>query len=186
MFGSTHKSFPGPQGGFVVTNNKEYIEKVGNTLSPALVTSHHLNRLPALAASILEMKEFGEEYGEQVVKNSKALAKALDHEGFNVLGKGRGFTDSHLILVDLGEHVTQAPAKELEKANILCSDDFSGDSPEVRIGTPEATRKGMKELEMKEIAIFFKRALIDREDSNTLKQDVEAFSRRFIGCEYAF
>jgi len=33
MFGSTHKSFPGPQGGFVVSNNQELMEKVGNTLS---------------------------------------------------------------------------------------------------------------------------------------------------------
>ncbi len=186
MFGSTHKSFPGPQGGFVVSNDQDLIEKVGNTLSPTLVTSHHLNRLPALAASILEMKEFGKEYGAQVVKNSKALAKALDGIGFKVLGKGRGFTDSHLLLVDLGEHVTGAPAKELEKANILCSDDFSGSNPEVRIGTPEVTRKGMKEKEMQEIATFFKRALIDQEDPEKLKRDVEAFSRQFIGCEYAY
>jgi glycine hydroxymethyltransferase len=59
MFGSTHKSFPGPQGGFVASNRHDLMVKVGNTLSPSLVTSHHLNRLPALAASILEMKEFG-------------------------------------------------------------------------------------------------------------------------------
>lgn len=186
MFGSTHKSFPGPQGGFVVSNNQDLIEKVGNALSPSLVTSHHLNRLPALAASILEMKEFGKDYGAQVVKNSKALANALADEGFNVLGKGKGFTDSHLLLVDLGEHVTEAPAKELEKANILCSDDFSGSNSEVRIGTPEVTRKGMQEWEMKEIANFFRRALIDREDPEVLKREVEAFSRRFIGCEYAY
>jgi len=103
MFGSTHKSFPGPQGGFVVSNNEELIIKVGNTISPSLVTSHHLNRLPALAASILEMKAFGEEYGKQIVNNSKALAQALEKYGFNVLGKNKGYTDTHLLLVDLGE-----------------------------------------------------------------------------------
>jgi len=186
MFGSTHKSFPGPQGGFVVSNRADLIEKVGNTLSPSLVTSHHLNRLPALAVSILEMKEFGEEYGKQIVKNSKALSKALDECGFRVLGKGNGYTDSHLLLVDVGQYVDVAPAKELEKAQILCSDDFSGNSPEVRIGTPEVTRRGMKEEEMKTIAQFFKRAIIDKEDAEKLAKEVEDFTRKYVGIEYSF
>ncbi|MGO1469471.1 MAG: serine hydroxymethyltransferase [Tissierella sp.] len=186
MFGSTHKSFPGPQGGFVVSNDKELIEKVGNTLSPSLVTSHHLNRLPALAASIIEIKKYGQEYGKQIIKNSRALAKALDKEGFQVFGKDRGYTDTHLILVGLGEFTDSAPAKYLEDFNILCSDDFSGSSPEIRVGTPEVTRHGMKEDQMKEIASFFKRALIDKEDKDTLKADIESFSRKYIGLEYSF
>lgn len=186
MFGSTHKSFPGPQGGFVVSNNKELIIKVGNTLSPSLVTSHHLNRLPALAASILEMKEFGHEYGPQIVKNSKALAIALDKYGFNVLGKNKGFTESHLILVNLGDIIDIAPAKYLEKAGILVSDDFSGGAPEVRIGTPEVTRKGFKEEDMEQIAIFMKRLLIDKESPEEVARDVEEYSRGFTGIEYSF
>lgn len=186
MFGSTHKSFPGPQGGFVLTNDPVLIEKVGNTLSPSLVTSHHLNRLPALAVSILEMQEYGREYGEQIVRNSKALAKALDEAGFDVLGRDKGYTETHLLLLDAGAHVDSAPAKYLERANILCSDDFSGNSPEIRIGTPEVTRRGMKEAEMKIIADFFKRALIDKEEPEKLAADVECFSRRFNGCEYSY
>ena len=185
MFGSTHKSFPGPQGGFVVSNNYELIQKVGNTLSPSLVTSHHLNRLPALAASILEMKEFGEAYGKQIVANSKALSKALDSYGFNVYGKNRGFTDSHLLLVGIGDYVDYAPAKYLEKARILCSDDFSGNSPEVRIGTPEVTRRGMKEEQMEEIAKFFKRVIIDKEDPAIVAKDVEEFNRQFLGLDFS-
>ena len=169
-----------------MSNNAELIEKVGNTLSPSLVTSHHLNRLPSLAASILEMKKFGEEYGKQIIKNSKALAKALDECGFNVLGKERGYTESHLLLVDVGNYVDDAPAKELEKAKILCSDDFSGNSPEIRIGTPEVTRRGMKEEEMKIIAQFFKRAIIDKEDPKKLAKEVEEFSRKYVGLKYAF
>lgn len=186
MFGSTHKSFPGPQGGFVLSNDPLLIEKVGNALSPSLVTSHHLNRLPALAASILEMKQCGREYGEQIVKNSKALAEALSKAGFNVLGSKMGYTETHLLLMDVGEYVNVAPAKHLEKAGILCSDDFSGNSPEIRIGTPEATRRGMKEPEMEVIAGFFKRVLKNGENPEKIAQEVEAFSRRFSGCEYSF
>lgn len=186
MFGSTHKSFPGPQGGFVVSNNKDLIMKVGNTLSPSLVTSHHLNRLPALAASILEMKEFGSEYGPQIVKNSKALAIALDKYGFKVLGKAKGFTNSHLMLVNLGDMIEVAPAKYLEKAGILVSDDFSGGAPEVRIGTPEVTRRGFKEEDMDKIAYLFKRLLIDKEDPELVALDVEKLARQFTGIDFTF
>ncbi|WP_326907628.1 serine hydroxymethyltransferase [Sedimentibacter sp. MB31-C6] len=186
MFGSTHKSFPGPQGGFVVSNNEELIFNVGNTISPSLVTSHHLNRLPALATSILEMKKFGNDYGKQIVKNSKALAVSLEKYGFNVLGKNRGFTDTHLLLIDLGDIIDIAPAQYLEKAGILCSDDFSGNSTEVRIGTPEVTRRGMKEKDMETIALFFKRILLDKEPAELVSKDVEQFNRQFLGTEYSF
>ena len=151
-----------------------------------MVTSHHLNRLPALAASILEMKEFGKEYGKQIVKNSKALAAALDNYGFNVIGKNKGFTESHLLLVNLGDKIDTAPAKYLEKANILVSDDFSGASPVIRVGTPEVTRKGMKEKDMEQIALFVKRLLIDKETIENVAKDVEEFSKSFTNLEYSF
>lgn len=186
MFGSTHKSFPGPQGGFVVSDRKDLMEKVGNALSPSLVTSHHINRLPAFAASLLEIKAFGEAYAQQIVKNSKALAKAMAEEGFNVKGAARGYSDTHLILVNLGEHVGDTPGKFLEKVGILCSDDFSGEMPEVRIGTPEVTRRGMKEDEMVQIAKLFKRALIDKENTENLIKDVEKLALQFSDYEFAF
>lgn len=186
MFGSTHKSFPGPQGGFVVSNRLDLIEKVGNALSPSLVTSHHLNRLPALAASVLEMKEYGHEYGKQIVKNTKALGKALEENGFKVHGSKRGYSDTHLLLVDVGEYVKEAPAKLLEKAGIFVSDDFSGNSPEIRIGTPEATRRGMKEEQMKVVAEFIKRILIDKEDPDNVQNEVSEISKQYNKCEYSF
>lgn len=186
MFGSTHKSFPGPQGGFIVANTKEHIEKIGNAISPSLVTSHHLNRLPAFAASLLEMQRYGNEYSKQVVKNAKALAIALNKKGFNVQGADRGFTDTHLLLVELGEFCKLAPAKLLEKANILCSDDFSGASPEIRVGTPEITRRGVKEDKMEFIADLFERVLMKKEDTDKVAKDVAEFSRQYLGTEYSF
>jgi glycine hydroxymethyltransferase len=186
MFGSTHKSFPGPQGGFIVSDSKELMEKVGNALAPSLVTSHHINRLPAFAASLLEIKAYGEAYAQQVIKNSKALGKAMADLGFKVKGASKGYSHSHLILVDLGDYIAEAPGKYLELAGILCSDDFAGEAPEVRIGTPEVTRRGMKEEDMAEIAQLFKRALMDKENIETLNPDVEKLALCFTDYEYAF
>ena len=184
MFGSTHKSFPGPQGGFVVSNREDLMEKIGNTISPSLVTSHHIHRLPAFAAAILEMQAFGREYSAQILKNTKALSKALDSCGFNVRGKERGFSETHIILLEV-PGADGSVAKRLEEANILCSDDFSGNSFEVRLGVQEVTRRGMKEADMPSIAALIKRAM-EGEDSRAVSRDVGQLSREFVGLDYRF
>jgi len=187
MFGSTHKSFPGPQGGFVVANDEKLIEKIGNALSPSLVTSHHIVRLPAFAASLLEMKRYGEAYSGQIVKNTRALGKALYNYGFDVLGdKERGFSASHLLLVDIGRNFKGAPGKLLEEAGILCSDDFSGESAQIRLGTPEVTRMGMKEEEMYYVAELLKRVIIEKEQPRNIANIVETFTARFKEVHYSF
>ena len=184
MFGSTHKSFPGPQGGFVVSNNRDLIEKIGNTLSPSLVTSHHLYRLPPLAAAVLEMKQFGNEYARQVVKNSQVLANALASCGFMIAGKNFGYSHTHLLLMDLTNNKIESPSILLEKAGILCNYDFSGKRSELRIGTAEATRRGFRENEMEKIAIYFKRVLLDMEDPDKIAKEVFEFVNQYNKTEY--
>ncbi len=185
MFGSTHKSFPGPQGGFIATNDYDIYKKVGNTVGSALVTSHHLNRLPALAVSMLEMKKHGPQYGEQIIKNSKALGQAMQEVGFKVVGARKGFSDTHLILVDVSEFGSGLKiSKLLEEATILCSDDFGQLDKELRIGTAEITRRGMKEKEMKTIAKLFARVIIANEDTQQVAREVEALTQGFLGCEF--
>ena len=187
VFGSTHKSFPGPQGGFVITQQREHAEKIGNTLSPSLVTSHHLFRLPAFAASLLEMKEYGKAYAAQVVANSRTLAAELARLGFDVLGdKDKGYTASHLLLVDIGRYMQTPPGKLLEQAGILCSDDFSGESVQIRIGTPEATRMGMTEADMPFIAGLFKRVIIDKAPPETIANEVRTFVTKFQTPKFCF
>jgi len=185
MFGSTHKSFPGPQGGFIVTNRFEMFERIGNTLGSSLVTSHHLNRLPALAVSMLEIKKFGEDYGAIILKNSQALGKYMEQDGFKVIGARKGYSQTHLILVDVSEFGSGLQiSKQLEDANILCSDDFGQLDKEIRIGTAEVTRRGMRESDMKFIADCFKRIILNKEDPSGVAQDISSFTESYRGCEY--
>jgi glycine hydroxymethyltransferase len=182
VFCSTHKSFPGPQGGIILSNSKDIMLKVAEVM-PTLVTSHHINRLPALAAAILEMKEYGEKYGKQIIKNSKALAKELDKKGFHVLAKERGFTESHLLLMDVSEFGgSYKAARKLERNQILTSDDFGGPDREIRIGTAEITRRGMKEKDMKKIAKLFEKVLINRENEDEIISDLENYLDKFENC----
>lgn len=187
VFCSTHKSFPGPQGGMILTNNAGVMKKIGNVLAPGMVTSHHVHRLPSLAAALLEIREFGFEYSNQVVKNAQSLAKALDDRGLPILAKDEGYTKTHLLLADVKRYGhSQVVAKSLEKANIFVSDDFGQLGKEIRIGTPEITRRGMKIEHMPLIADFIKRVIVDREVPEIVGSEVKKFATSFKGCAYTF
>ena len=178
---STHKTFPGPQGGIVFSNNREMMKKVKFRIFPGLVSNHHLFRIPALAMTISEMLEFGRDYAKQVVCNAKALAQALHENGFKVLCEHKGFTESHQILLDVREQGKgKFVAEQLEKANIILNknllpwdDHNDSENPSgIRIGVSEMTRYGMREEEMKDLALLFKRLIIDKESIDKVKADV--------------
>jgi glycine hydroxymethyltransferase len=179
LFGSTHKSFFGPQGGILLAD-KEHGERLKEKIYPAFVDNAHWNRIAALTLALAEMKEFGKIYAKQVVHNSQALAKALSDYGFPVICKHLGFTRSHQIILDYGDYEKgRAVAEKLQNANIITD-------CVVRIGTCEITRRGMKEREMLKIAELLKRTIVDKEKAENIRKDVTKLSREFQKAEYCF
>jgi glycine hydroxymethyltransferase len=179
LFGSTHKSFFGPQGGIILAD-KEHGEPLKQKIYPAFVDNAHWNRIAALTLALAEMKKFGKAYAQQVVRNAQALAKALSDYGFPVICKHLRFTRSHQMILDYGKlEKARAVAEKLQSANIITD-------CVVRIGTCEVTRRGMKEKEMLTIAELLKRAVIDEEQASSIRKDVGHFSAQFQKAEYCF
>lgn len=179
LFGSTHKSFFGPQGGIILAD-KEHGERLKQKIYPAFVNNAHWNRIAALTYTLAEMKKFGKAYAKQVVRNAQALARALNDYGFPVICKHLGFTSSHQLILEYGDpKKARAIAEKLQNANIIT------DSV-IRIGTCETTRRGMKEKEMLTIAELLKRTVIDEEQACSVKKDVARLSAQFQKTEYCF
>ncbi len=183
--GSTHKTFPGPQKGIILANNNPLIENVESTLFPMLVSNHHLHHVTALTITLAEMKIFGEDYAKQVIKNSKALAASLAEEGFNVQGEHLGYTESHQIWIDPNEEAAKI-VDNLKQIGIMMN---SVPIPStgrrgLRLGTPEVTRRGMKEEQMEELAKIITSALTNK--TTSLKEDVISLAKEFGGVEYCF
>jgi glycine hydroxymethyltransferase len=130
VYGSTHKSFFGPQGGILLTNDEYLYEKIKNNVVWRTMDNYHLNRLAALVQASLEMKKYGKDYAINVIKNSKRLAKNLDEYGFGVKSFDGEYTQSHQILIKNKEL-----CHTLEKSRIII--DCVG-----RMGTNEVTRLG--------------------------------------------
>lgn len=179
LFGSTHKSFFGPQGGIILAD-EEHGEIIKRRIYPAFVDNAHWNRIAALTLALAEMKEFGKAYAAQVIKNAQALAKALADSDFPVVCSSLGFTKSHQVLLDYGGYKKgKLVAKRLEKANIIadCA---------VRLGVCELTRRGMKAKDMHRVAELIKRVIQDREKPEKIKPEVAKFVADFQETKYCF
>jgi len=193
---STHKTFFGPQHGGVISWNK-HADRIKRATFPGMVSNHHLHALAGVTIACAEMLEFGKDYVHQIVRNSKALGQALYERGFNVLAEHKGFTESHVIIIDIIKYGDGGTIeKELEKANVIINRNLlPWDIKEgrhftnpggIRMGTSEVTRLGMKENEMKEIAEFVKRVVIDKENVEKVKADVAEFRKDYQKVHYCF
>lgn len=189
LLGSTHKTLFGPQGGIILTHDKEVLDRIASGLFPALVTNHHLHRLPALAAALAEIEEFGEGYGRQVVANSKRFASSLSEKGFAVIGEARGFTETHIVLLDVGEFGQPHEVTALlEEASITACSSFETGAvsrAEIRLGTAELTRRGYREPQMEEIAGLIARLLIGREPPSKIAGEVGELAGSFTSIAFA-
>jgi len=193
---STHKTLFGPQHGGVLSWDK-YADAIKRATFPGLVSNHHLHAVAGVAIACAEMLEYGKEYARQVIRNSKALGQALYERGFDVLAEHKGFTESHVLLVDITKYGDGGSIeKALERANIILNrnllpwDIKAGrhfmHPGGIRLGTSEVTRLGMKETEMVEIAEFMKRVVIDKEAPEKVREDVIEFRRTYQKVHYCF
>jgi glycine hydroxymethyltransferase len=177
VYGSTHKSFFGPQGGLVMTRDEALFEKVMQSTTWKVLDNAHWNRVAALAQALLEHREFGKAYGEQLVKNSRALAGELDGIGIPTRYKEMGYTRSHMMLLDTDRLMDQhgvSPNEfsiRLERSNIIV--DAVG-----RIGACELTRMGAREEHMGRLASIIKDAI-----KGEVKKEVGAL-RKELGLSF--
>ena len=117
----------------------------------------HIIAAKAVAFREASLPSF-KQYQQQVVRNARALATALQEKGLRLVSGG---TETHLLLVDLtGQEVTGnevATALDevfitVNKNNIPFDDKPPSLTSGIRLGTPAVTTRGMKEAEMYEIA----------------------------------
>ncbi len=195
LTGSTHKTLPGPQHGILLSDrdDEKFIKQLKRAVFPGVVSNHHLHAMAALGVTLAEFLEFGREYADQIVRNSKALAQALHERGIHVLAEKHGFTESHTVALDVAAHGGGAKiAGDLEKANIITNKnllpwDTSPVKPSgVRLGTQELTRLGMKEPQMREAADLIARVAAKGESPEKVAADVAALRKDFNTVHYCF
>lgn len=144
LLGSTHKSFFGPQGGIILSNDEELFNSIREQLIWKTMDNYHLNRVAALALALTEMKEIGDKYAKLVATNSKNLAARLDDKGIGIRF-APWYSYSHQVILDTirleSDGFTPLSFSSLlEKNGIIVDRDG-------RIGTSEISHMGITDME---------------------------------------
>ncbi|MDG0986290.1 MAG: aminotransferase class I/II-fold pyridoxal phosphate-dependent enzyme [Paracoccaceae bacterium] len=163
---STYKSLGGPPGGAIVTNNAEIAEKIDSIAFPGMTANFDAAKSAALAVTMLDWKEFGKEYVNEMVLMSKTLASSLEEYDIPIFFGALGHTQSHQFAV-LAEEFGggQRASKLLRKSGFLACGiglpvkDLVGDMNGLRFGTPELVRWGMQAKHSNKLAGLVAKAL---------------------------
>ena len=191
VFGSTHKTLPGPQGGLILTNDDGLIDAITPAVYPALVTNHHLFRLPALGLALLEMETWGGQYATATVANARRLGAELARRDLFVAGAAQGYTRSHTLLVTVPAWGTaQEVDARLERCGIIVTTATWPHNPgrvAIRLGLQEVTRLGAGDGDMPELADLLARALAQEEPAEAVAQEVARWALQRLGaCRYTW
>jgi glycine hydroxymethyltransferase len=181
LYGSTHKSLPGPQGGLLVTNREDLFQQIAPALVWRVFDNAHWNRIAALGQTLLELERCGAEYAQTVVQNARALGRSLEELHVPMIASDRGFTDSHQTLLDGAALKAQhgiGPfelARRWEQQRLIA--DLAG-----RMGTAEIARLGLTPTDMPRLASLLVRGGLAGE---RVGAEVLAWRRQFLRLRFA-
>ena len=168
---TTHKTLRGPRGGMILCR-EEYAKAVDKAIFPGTQGGPLEHVIAAKAVCFQEaLKPEFRDYQHQIILNAKAMEETFREENVRMVSGG---TDNHLLLLDFsGTEMTGKQMETLlEEANITTNKNTVPNetrSPFVtsglRVGTPAATTRGLKEQEMKQVAKWIVRILRDGENA---------------------
>ncbi|PIZ69029.1 MAG: serine hydroxymethyltransferase, partial [Candidatus Portnoybacteria bacterium CG_4_10_14_0_2_um_filter_44_20] len=186
---TTHKSLRGPRGAMILCREK-YAEAIDRSVFPGLQGGPHMQTIAAIAVALGKalQPEF-KDYGQQVLKNAKILAQTLMENGTKLITDG---TDNHMMVADtmISFGIDGKVAEQiLDKISITVNKQVIPDDSNpplkpsgIRLGTPAATTRGMKEKEMEQIGKWIVGALKNYQDEDylaNLKKEVEELFSKF-------
>jgi glycine hydroxymethyltransferase len=201
---TTHKTLRGPRGGIIMVRHdfenpygvkdpKGNLRLMSSMLDLAVFPGmqggplEHVIAAKAVAFGEILSEDF-KAYGQQVISNAQAMARAFVTKDYQLISSG---TDNHLMLIDLrNKNITGKKAQEtLDKAHITLNKNavpFDDKSPFVtsgiRVGVPAITTRGLKETHMNTVVDMIDKVLMNADDAaviETVRTDVKAFMQQF-------
>lgn len=185
---TTHKTLRGPRGGMIMCK-EEFAKAVNKSVFPGIQGGPLMNTIAAKAVAFKEA--LSEEFKKdqfQTLKNAKVVSDTLSKEGFRIVSGG---TDNHLMLIDLtsfnitGKDAEAACAKAgivLNMNTIPFDKQKAFIASGIRVGTPAATTRGMKEAEMEFIGNAISRTIKNAGNDAELEKirlEIKALCERF-------
>ena len=185
---TTHKTLRGPRGAIIMCLEK-YAKQIDRAVFPGMQGGPHDHITAAKAVAFGEaLRPEFKEYAKQIIKNAQVLANEFINMGYHIISNG---TDNHLMVVDMASKNLSGKDAEivLDQVGISVSRSTIPNDPlppynpsGVRFGTPAITTRGIKEQEIKKIAIWINSAIEHKDEPEILdkiKDEVKKMCLQF-------
>ena len=177
---TTHKTLRGPRGGMILCR-ESYAKAIDKAIFPGTQGGPLEHVIAGKAVCFGEaLKEDFRSYQHQIILNAKEMERTFREEGVRMVSGG---TDNHLLLLDFtGTEMTGKQMESLlEDANITVNKNTVPNETRspfvtsgIRVGTPAATSRGLKEPEMRKVAGWIAQVLREGEAAvPSIKAQVE-------------
>ena len=185
---TTHKTLRGPRAGMILSK-AEFAAGIDRSVFPGQQGGPLVHVIAAKAVAFREalQPDFAA-YAAQIVTNAKCLGEEIARRGYRLISGG---TDTHVLLIDVfqkgmlgseAENALHAAGITVNKNAIPYDTNPPMKPSGIRIGTPALTTRGMKELEMRQVAAWITDALDYRSDEGHLakiRAEVLEMAERF-------
>lgn len=167
VYGSTHKTFPGPQGGVIMGKDMDLADAQDKDYIWTVIDNPHIHRIASVGRVLEILYERGQKYADAIIGTATRLARELASNGIPLL-YGPEYTQSHQILIDLAEVKKKYNLGGQELCDRLEDNSIIIDSVG-RIGTAEIAQTLPEDNEISEIAVLISRAL----EGNNVSSEVQ-------------
>ena len=99
MFGGTHKTFPGPASGLIMTNEKRLHDLMETEINPKFLRHSQMHQKISLLFALIEFEQFGTAYMSHMVHCSNYLGQKLREYGFDIADIDGNISATHQIFI---------------------------------------------------------------------------------------
>lgn len=158
MFGGTHKTFPGPASGLIMTNEKSLHDLMEKTINPMYLRHSQMHQKICLLFALLEFEEYGDKYMSHMVHCSNYLGRKLRENGLDIADYKGQISSTHQIFIHCDKEVMDRIYDNAYKCEVTLNKKhkelFRGYG--IRLGTQEIARYDWNDEALDSIAYIVK------------------------------
>ena len=156
LVGGTHKTMPGPTKGLILIQNMKIAELIDTKINPTYLRNTQMHHVLSLLFTLKELEYFGNEYANQIVRNSQILGEELEKYGFKVIKKNNIYSETHQIFLEMEHSKLKEFHNNCIYYNITINEKFKKifNYSGVRIGVQEISRYNWNKNELQDVALL--------------------------------
>ncbi len=154
MFGGTHKTFPGPASGLIMTNDERLHDLMETEINPKYLRHSQMHQKISLLFAFVEFERFGLDYMQHVVHCSNYIGSELRRQGFNIADIHGRISETHQIHIFTSKEMMNTMYENASNCRVTLNKKhknlFHGYG--IRLGTQEIARYGWDDQALDTVA----------------------------------